>query len=332
MPPKTTVASSQIKTRAKNKDTHPGIPDRAPPRRTSVEVESERAAKAQATAARQEKKRQNIRRTAEFETADMANEDFVDATPRPCFTPKPRQPARSRKNASLGPVAEVSDGSGDGSTLLFQPLDSEGSVTGEESADDSDPRPLAKKLKAHTTGKAIPKVGRASPPQKKSRKATPRAEEIVLTPNEVDEKTAGKAKKVKLKVREQIDMQVKEIEEETNRDMARLTSSRPAGDVTPPLSPSEVQESGFQWGGALKRMGAIADLKAYACTTGRNQQSQQSESEEALSTKRVQPNNNNPIRQVSHNIFSLIPHVRVTADTRSIHPFLSGPQRFLYWQ
>src|ERR1700716_3818310 len=45
MPPKSTVPPRQIKTRTKNKDTHPGIPDQAPPRRTSVEVENERAAK-----------------------------------------------------------------------------------------------------------------------------------------------------------------------------------------------------------------------------------------------------------------------------------------------
>ena len=59
MPPRTT-APSQIKTRAKNKDSHPGVPDQAQPRRTSVEVENERAAKAQKKVAEQEKKRQNI--------------------------------------------------------------------------------------------------------------------------------------------------------------------------------------------------------------------------------------------------------------------------------
>jgi len=44
----------------KNKSSHPGIPDRAPSRRTSVEVENECAAKAQAMVTRQEKKRRNI--------------------------------------------------------------------------------------------------------------------------------------------------------------------------------------------------------------------------------------------------------------------------------
>ena len=120
--PKSTVAPSQVKTRAKNKTTHPGVPDQALPRRTSAEVENEREVKAQAAAARQEKKRQSIRLAAEFEDAAMANEDIVDATPRPQFTPKPRPPARNRKNTALDPVAEVSDGSDNYNLLAFQPL------------------------------------------------------------------------------------------------------------------------------------------------------------------------------------------------------------------
>ena len=60
---------------------HPGIPDRALPRRSSVEVENERVAKAQAMAARQVKKRWNIRRAVEFKSTDMTNESIADATP-----------------------------------------------------------------------------------------------------------------------------------------------------------------------------------------------------------------------------------------------------------
>ena len=96
----------------------------------------------------------------------MVDKDIIDATPRPCFTPKPQPPARNCKLASLAPVAEVSDSACD--SLLFQPLDFEESVTGEETEVESDPRPLAKKLKAHITGKAILKVGRVSPPKKKN--------------------------------------------------------------------------------------------------------------------------------------------------------------------
>ena len=53
----------------------------------------------------------------------------------------------------------------------------------EESADESDLRPLAKKLKVDTTGKAIPKVGRASP-TKRGRKAALRVGGIMLASKE----------------------------------------------------------------------------------------------------------------------------------------------------
>jgi hypothetical protein len=295
MPPKSTVAPSRVTTRAKNRDTHPGIPDRAPARRSSVEVENERAAKARAKETRQDKYRQAIRHAAEFEKADMVNEDRVDATPRACFTP----PARNCENAVLGPVAEVSDDSDTCSnSLSYQPLDSEESVTGKESADESDesdPRPLAKKLKAHTTGKAISKVGRESP-AKKTRKTAPRV--VEAAPNE---KTPKKTKP-KPKLREQIDMAGKEMDEVRTRkkggDMAKLTSGQPAGEErsgTPPLPPSEVQPpSVWQWGRQLKRMGAVADLSSQI------RQGQQSEDQSSSTkvTKRMQPDDNNPIRQV----------------------------------
>ena len=227
----------------------------------------------------------------------MANEDVIDTTPRPCFTPKPRAPARNRENASLGTVTEVSDSTDNCNSLSFQPLDSEESVTGEESADESDSRPLAKRLKAHTTGKAIPKVGRASP-AKKNRKAARHAKKIVPALDEAapDEETPRKPKKVKPKLREEIEMEVKELEEKRIRDKAKPTSSRPEEEriATPPMSPSDsdVQASGFQWGSALKRVGAIADLKAYARTMNQSQQSE----DQSMSTKQVQPDDNDPIR------------------------------------
>ena len=99
------VPPQQVKTRAKNKDTHPGNCDRAPPRCTPAEVENERAAKAQAKEAQYEERKRLIRRTANFERSDLANEDTVDATPR---IPKRRPTPRNRKKASLAPVAEVS--------------------------------------------------------------------------------------------------------------------------------------------------------------------------------------------------------------------------------
>src|SRR3981081_3439467 len=57
MPKNPPAPPSQIKTRSKNKHTHPGVPDRAPPRQTSVEVENVRAVKAQAKAAQKEERK-----------------------------------------------------------------------------------------------------------------------------------------------------------------------------------------------------------------------------------------------------------------------------------
>jgi hypothetical protein len=327
MPP---TASSRVQTRAKNKETHPGLPDRALPRRASADVENERAAKAQATAARQEKKRQSILRTAEFENADIVNEDLVDATPRPNFTPKPLPPARNRKGAKLDPVAEASDNSDDDrDSLAYQPLDSEESVaTGEESADESDPRPLAKRLKANATGKGkgIPKVGHTSP-AKRSRRAVPRVEEAVDEAASEDETPVKPKKKAKPKLRDEINNEAKKLLEEVRKKADGVAGPAPAGQdrsATPPLSSSEL-EGLIQWGRELKRVGAIADLQAVA------RQTRQQSEDQSTSTKRVQSDNNtaNPKRQVLPKIFS---HVRVIADTRSIHAFLSVSQRFLYQQ
>jgi hypothetical protein len=57
---------------------------------------NECAAKAQPKEARYDERRWNIRRAADFEHSDTANEDTVDANPRPCSTPKRCAP-RNRK-------------------------------------------------------------------------------------------------------------------------------------------------------------------------------------------------------------------------------------------
>jgi hypothetical protein len=146
---------------------------------------------------------------------------------------------------------------------LFQPLDSSESVTGEESVtveesgEESDPQPLAKKLKAHTTGRAMPKVGCTSP-TKKGQKAARHAKNIVPAS---DDKTPGKTKKAKPKLQDMINMKAKEIEEKRICDMANLMLSQPAGEeqiAMPPLSPSQVQVSRFQWGG-IKESGGDSE-------------------------------------------------------------------------
>jgi hypothetical protein len=96
-------------TRASNKLAHPGELLAPKLRRTKGEVEAEHAAKAQAKVDREEAKKQSIIRAAEFEHADRADEDFVNATPHPPFTPKPWPPICNKKKANPIPVAETTD-------------------------------------------------------------------------------------------------------------------------------------------------------------------------------------------------------------------------------
>ena len=101
------IQPRQIGTRASNKLAHPGQVTKTSTRRTSAEVQQEREAKAKAKADCEDAKQQSIICAAEFERAEIANEDMVNATPRPPFTPKPWPPARNKKKA--GKVVESSD-------------------------------------------------------------------------------------------------------------------------------------------------------------------------------------------------------------------------------
>jgi hypothetical protein len=76
-----------------------------------------------------------------------------------------------------------------------------------------------------------------------------------------DDETPGKTKKVKPKLQDMINMKAKEIEEKRMCDMANLMLSQPAGEeqiAMPPLSPSQVQVSRFQWGG-IKESGGDSE-------------------------------------------------------------------------
>lgn len=267
MAKKTALPPSQMETRAKNKQVHPGAALAPTPRRSSAEVQQERVAKAQAKAAQEAQKRENIQRAAEFEHADMANEDVVDATPRPSFTPKPWPPPRNRKLANLTPVAEASDESHSASS--FKAPGSAESISEEESIVESDPPPPAKKLKAKKIAKAAIREVDPAPAAQKKWKATSRAvEEIVPASDEEimpvsDEEPPQKAK-VKVKVRDEINSVTKKIEEDKTRknvgDMVKPTSSQQAGGGRPtPKALSLVQPVKIR---PLKREGAIADLNA----------------------------------------------------------------------
>ena len=107
--PTITIPQCQMETHTGNKKMHPGNVIKPAQHHTTAEVQEEHRAKAQAQAAHAEAKQQSINHTAEFGHADMANEDTVDATPCPPFTPKQWPPVHNRKKSTLVPIEETSD-------------------------------------------------------------------------------------------------------------------------------------------------------------------------------------------------------------------------------
>lgn len=270
--PKAPVPQRSIETRSSNRLTHPGLAIKTTQRRTSAEVQQEREAKAKAKAAQQEAKQQSIKRAANFEHAEMANEDIVDATPRPVFTPKPWPASNNHKNAHLTPIAETSDGEiFDGfDAASFAPSYPEKSVSDDDSDIESDgPPPPAKKLQVEKTGKAV-MTARAKPVggkvAEKRKKVDDDADEVVLD-SEEEKPQEAKPKKVKVKVRDEIDIAMKKIAEDKIQnkysDMVKSMPSKRAGEKLrggpAPEAPSQIQAQANK---RLKREGAIGDIKA----------------------------------------------------------------------
>ena len=216
-------------------------------------------------------KQQSIVHTAEFEHANLANEDMIDATPRPPFTPKPWPPPRNRKNAKLVPITESSDVKmgDDFDKASFVPVPSEQSVAEDESAIKSDdPTPPSKKQKAQVTEKATGTVGAkpgASAKVAKKKKKVDRDKEIVPAS---DEEQTPKPKKVKVKVRDEINIAAKNMEENEVKgskygDMVKSMSSKRAEQSSGmPASKAPLQLQAVGGGKKLKREGAIANINA----------------------------------------------------------------------
>jgi hypothetical protein len=143
---------------------------------------------------------------------------------------------------------------------------SEESVTEDEStteSDDSDVTPPAKKQKIQATEKAT-RTAAASTRVAEKKKKVDRDEKVVAAP---DEEQTPKPKKVKAKVRDEIDFAAKKMDNEVKGnkygDMVKSMSSNRAerSGMPPPKAPSQLQAAG---GGSkkLKREGAIADINA----------------------------------------------------------------------
>ena len=178
-------------------------------------------------------------------------------------------PPRSKKKANLIPVAEISDvemsGVDDGS---FVPPRSEKSVSVDDSAveTESDNPPPAKRPKAQTAGKATAKVGiKASREAGKNKK-------VDEYDKEASDEETPKPKKVKVKVRDEINTMARKIEDETQEmpskygDIVKSMTSTARGKVArsdkkaASKTPSQAQVM-HAYGRGLKREGAIADIR-----------------------------------------------------------------------
>ena len=142
------IQPRQIGTHASNKLAHPGQVVKTSTRQTSAD-QQKRKAKAKAKADCEDVKQQSIIRAAEFERAEMANEDMINATPRPSFTPKPWLPYSVKKK-----VVESSDVKMDQlDASSLSPVNEDDSVT-ESDSDNPTPPPPTKKQKVQ----AVPTV------------------------------------------------------------------------------------------------------------------------------------------------------------------------------
>jgi len=310
---KAPAAQRQIGTRASNKATHPGDAVKSRTRRSTAEVQKERAAKADAKAAREEAKQQSIRRTAEFERDDIDNEALGDATPRPPFTPKPWPPPHNR-NINKAPINESSDVemTDDFDRGLFVPPASEHSATADDSTVESDvptPRPAKKKKTAAGKGKKAEEL------------------EVEIIDSGPEPVKVPKPKRQKPRVRDAIDVAMKTIEENKkgagNKYAAMLKSlSNQQGQDKSSRQPAQPRPQAPAVGveRKLERQNAIADINLLF-----DQEITVVEPDQVA--KRSKQNqdvqNGDPVAKrsvLSH------PHVPIT-NIRSINPLLLDTQR-----
>lgn len=220
-----------VATRSKNKSTHPGLAVRAMPRRTTAEVQQDRATKAQAKAAREEEKRQSINRTAAFEHEAIANEDVVDATPRPPIPPKPQSAPHSHKDTSLNLARDLETSDTESFYAALSEPGCKESIPDDSSfkSDNDTPPPPPKRLKVEAKVTAKPVSGRRAEKEEKVETGAPKL-------------------KTKVKVRDEIDVAMKKLQETRNDENGPKdeTMARP-------------QVMGNK---KLRREGAVADIRA----------------------------------------------------------------------
>jgi hypothetical protein len=195
----------------------------------------------------------------------MANEDSVDATPRPPFTPKQWPPSRKSKSTKHVPVKEssedvdmdVSDNASFAPAPAGESADSELAI-GSDSATESDsPAPPTKKQKVHDTG--------ASTKVAEKRRKVDKDEEIVAAPQADDDGEVQTPKPKKMKMRDEINFAAKKIEEDKKGNkyggmVESVFNKAESNEMPAPKAPSHLQAAEKGKNRKLKREGAIADI------------------------------------------------------------------------
>jgi len=139
---------SPRKTRSTNATQHPGLIVKSSKRRTPAEVKAAKEAKEAAKEAKRQAKNASINRAAEFESSAMANEDILDATPRPNFNPRPSTPTETETSNDI----IMSDGPDFDNNPYNPPEDpTEDDTMGSEGSAEETPIPLSKKRKTAAT-------------------------------------------------------------------------------------------------------------------------------------------------------------------------------------
>ena len=217
-------------TRASNREAHPGNVVKSKTRRTTAEVQQERAAKEQTKAAHEEAKRQNINRAANFEYTDLANEDMADVTPRPPQTPKQWLPSGYCQNANISPLtgmSEEDESDGDNMAFFERPVSEITSDNGQDRVSNSDFSPPVQKWKAGVKAMAQQFHPVAMQKRKQVFEGTaPPPEEVQSQPQ------PKKVKKEVVKVRDVINAAVNKLEVNKTQkygDMVRSTLNERTG-------------------------------------------------------------------------------------------------------
>ena len=262
--PSKPAPSRQIATRAGNKSAHPGHVVKPRTRRTGAEVKAERAAKAQAKEDRELARKQSIERAAQFETADLIQENDFDATPRPVFTPKLRPLPQINPFPAESSDVEMAEGS-DFDGADFKPPTADGSVTVDDSAVETDPEPPVKKAKANSAAKGKAKVTKKAAGKVASEKGNAESSDVEIVEPKVELPKEPKPKPKKKLFRDEINVAAKELEEAQGKKFSAMMKSMRGGEEperkpAPKAGPSWPQATTAGNKRALKREGAIADI------------------------------------------------------------------------